>query len=127
MFPGIGGMNPRQMQAMLKKMGIATEEINAVEVTIKKNDGKILIIRNPDVIKMTFQGNSIFTISGNVEELEEIKERSEKVEISDEDVELVVMQTGKSKEEARKILEEEEGDIAKAIMRLKGNENVRKD
>lgn len=109
------------MQAMLKRMGIATEQIDAVEVIIKKADGKILIIKNPDITKMNFQGNSIITMSGNIEEKESLQEeRIERVEISDDDINLVVMQTGKSREEAKKALEEEEGDIAKAIMKLKG-------
>ena len=39
-----GGINPRQMQGMMKKMGISQEEIDASKVTIEKNDGKKIII-----------------------------------------------------------------------------------
>jgi len=46
-------------------------------------------------------------------------ERPEEIEISDEDVQLVVEQTGASPEEARKALEETGGDIAAAILKLK--------
>ena len=41
------------------------------------------------------------------------------VNFTDSDVELVMAQAGVSKEEAQKALEEENGDLAGAIVRLK--------
>ena len=37
------GMNPRKMQAMMRKMGIAQQEIDATEVIIKCPDKEIVI------------------------------------------------------------------------------------
>ena len=34
-----GGINPKQMQGMMKKMGIAQQEISASRVIIEKIDG----------------------------------------------------------------------------------------
>ena len=43
MFPGLGGMNPKKMQAMMKQMGIDQEEIDADRVVIECSDRKIVI------------------------------------------------------------------------------------
>lgn len=114
MFPG--GMNPRQMKQMMKKMGIKTDEIDADTVIIH-GGGKEIVIENPEVVKMTVQGQEIFNITGGT-----VREEEEEVtlEISGEDVAMVSEQAGVSKEEAKKALEESDGDIAGAIMKLKG-------
>lgn len=108
MFPG--KINPKQMQAMMKQMGINQEEIDALRVIIEKEDGKI-IIENPSVQKITMQGNESFQISGEVRE-----ESAEK--FSENDVELVAEKTSSSKEAAREALEKTDGDIAEAILEL---------
>jgi nascent polypeptide-associated complex subunit alpha len=59
-----GGVNPRQMQGMMKKMGIAQEEIDAYKVIIEKTDGNKIIIENPSVMKIKMQGQTSFQISG---------------------------------------------------------------
>ena len=46
------------------------------------------------------------------------KIQSKKEEIPKEDIDLVVEQTGKSVEEAKKALKETKGDIAEAILKL---------
>ncbi|RLI93219.1 MAG: nascent polypeptide-associated complex protein [Candidatus Altiarchaeales archaeon] len=114
MFPG--GLNPRQMKQMMKRMGIRTEEIDANTVTIHGSEREI-IIEDPEVMKMVVQGQEIFNITGG-----KIREREVEasVEIEEEDVEMVSKQANVSKEEARNALEESRGDIAAAIMRLKG-------
>jgi NACalpha-BTF3-like transcription factor len=40
---------------------------------------------------------------------------------TEEDINLVMQQTGKSYEETKKALEESEGDLAKAILMLQGS------
>ncbi len=111
MFPGIGGINPSQIKGMMKKLGINQAEIEAERVVIEKKDGGRIVIEEPSVQKIVMQGQASFQISGEVRE-EEIKG------ISEEDVKLVVEKTGKSKEKARKVLEEVGGDIAEAIVKL---------
>jgi nascent polypeptide-associated complex subunit alpha len=111
MFPGLGGVNPKQMQAMMRQMGINQEEIDAAEVTIKKSDGSKIIIENPSIQKITMKGQSSFQISGD------IKEESAEA-FSEEDIDLVADKTHKSKAEAKSALEATKGDIAEAIMKL---------
>jgi len=110
MLPGLGGMNPKKMQAMMKQMGISQEDIPAERVIIEKPDGK-LIIENPSVQKVTMQGQESFQITGD------ISESTTEVQFSDEDVSLVAEKTGKSKEEALQALEKTK-DIAEAIIQL---------
>lgn len=111
MFPGI---NPRQMQQAMKKMGIQQTEIPATEVIIKTED-KEIIISNPSVQKVNMMGQESFQISGNVEE----RELSSQPEISEDDIKTVMDQTGSDSETARKALEEANGDLAEAILKLK--------
>jgi len=75
-----GGVNPKQMQGMMKKMGISQEEISAEKVIIEKRDGTVTIIENPSVIRIKMQGQTSFQISG------EVSEKSKEVEISSEDI-----------------------------------------
>lgn len=104
----LGGMNPRQMQGMMKKMGIAQEEINASRVIIEKNDGTKTIIENPEVMKIKMQGNISYQISG-----EEYEEEG----ISEEDIKTITEKTNCSEEQVRESLEKT-GDLAESILEL---------
>lgn len=109
MFPGLGGLNPKKMQGMMKQLGISQEEIDASKVTIEKSDGTNMIINNPSVTKMNIQGQDMFQIQGEVSE--------EQAGISEEDIKTVAEKTGKSEDKAKAALEET-GDLADAIMKL---------
>ncbi|MDH5460375.1 MAG: nascent polypeptide-associated complex protein, partial [Candidatus Bathyarchaeota archaeon] len=74
-----------------------------------------ITIEEPEVAIMEVQGQKIFQIAGG-KITEKVAER--KSVIPEEDIRLVADQTGKSPEEARKALEECEGDLAKAILLL---------
>ena len=118
MFPGMGGgrggMNPKKMQGMMKQLGIEMDEIeNAEQVIIKTTDGEI-IINNPSISIMRAQGVDTYQINGDVS----VKTAPKELVILDEDVRLVCDQTGASEEEARKALEENNGDLAEAILAL---------
>jgi nascent polypeptide-associated complex subunit alpha len=108
MFPG--GINPKQMGQMMRRMGIKNEELDAKEVIIILNNGKKLRIQNPQIQTIEMQGNKTYTIAGNA---------VEESGIPQEDIELVAEQSGASKEQAKKALEETNGDIAEAILKLK--------
>ena len=104
----IPGMNPRQMQKAMAKMGMKQEEIDAIEVVIKTPLGN-LVVRDPQVVKVKMMGQESLQITGAIEE---------ESSISEDDVNTVAEQTGKSKEESRKALENASGDLAEAIMKL---------
>ncbi|MBD3354754.1 nascent polypeptide-associated complex protein [Candidatus Woesearchaeota archaeon] len=109
------GMNPRKMQKMMKKMGIAQTEIDANEVIIRCDD-KEIVITEPSVAKVKAMGQEQFTVSGNVEE----RELDATPEINEEDIKTVMGQADVDEEKAKEALESAEGDIAKAIMDLQG-------
>ena len=106
-------MNPKKMQGMLSKMGIAQEEIDANRVIIETDD-KNIIIENPAVAKISMQGNQTFQISGEITE-QDLEAETE--ESNEEDIETIVEKTGCSKEEATTELEKT-GDMAEAIINL---------
>ena len=108
MIPGLGNINPKKMQAMMKQLGINSEEIDALRVIIEKADGKT-IIENPSIQKIKMQGQESWQITGEA--------REEAEGISEEDISLIMEKTGKTEEEAKKALEET-GDIAEAIVKL---------
>jgi len=105
----IPGMNPKQMQKAMKRLGVKQEEIPAKEVIIKQED-KDLIIRNPQVMKVNMMGQDSIQIVGDIEEVSSI---------SEEDIKTVAEQAGVSEEEAKKALEKNDGDLAKTILELK--------
>ena len=102
------GMNPRQMNKMMQKMGIKQEEIDASEVIIK-TPGKNLVIKNPSVTKVDMMGQKTFQVIGEI---------SEESPISEEDITTVAEQANVSKEKAKKALEKHNGDLAEEIVEL---------
>ena len=108
-------MNPRQMKQMMKRMGIRTEEIDAEEVVIKCLDREI-VVESPQVMKTTMSGQEMFQISGTITE----RELEVEITLDEDDVRIVVEQAQVSEDQARKALEESKGDIAGAILSLKG-------
>jgi len=107
----IPGLNPKDLQKAMKKMGIKQEEIPAEEVIIKCAD-KNIVIKNPSVSKVNAMGQETFQIAGG----EIIEETSS---ISDDDVKTVAEQAKVSEDKAREALEKSDGDLAKAILELK--------
>ena len=104
-------LNPKKMQAMMKQLGINQEEINAERVVIEKQNSRI-IIENPSIQKIKMQGQENWQISGEARE-ENLEEK-----ISAEDIKMVSEKTGKTESEAKKVLDDCNGDIAEAIMKL---------
>jgi nascent polypeptide-associated complex subunit alpha len=104
----LGNIDPKQMDALMRKMGIKSQSIDAEEVVIK--GPKTIVIKEPQVTMMEVQGQKTFQIAGRIEETP--------VD-NGEDLKVIMEQTGASEEEARRALEDSQGDIAEAIMKLK--------
>ena len=109
MMPGI---NPKQMKAAMRKMGMTMEEIEDVDKVVVYTARGNYVFENAQVVGVTMQGQTSYQLSGDVH-----FEEAELV-IPDEDVALVAAQTSKTPEEARAALTETKGDIAEAIMKL---------
>jgi len=101
------GMNPRDLQKAMKKMGMKQEEIDANEVIIKCGD-KDLVVKNPQVTKIKMMGQETIQVVGDITEVEQEA-------FNKEDIKTVMDQTGCDEEEAKSLLEQE-GDIAAAIL-----------
>ncbi len=106
-------ISPKQLEKAMAKLGMQAVPVEAHEVIIK-TDQKDIVIKNPQVTKLTVSGQTSWQILGEVEERQ--------TEPSEEDVSLVVSQTGASREQARQALIESGGDLAAAIIKLKKNE-----
>lgn len=94
-------------------MGIKSQELHAKKVLIETEEQNILL-ENPKIIKITLPGlsGSTYQISG--------EEKLQEQEPSSEDIKLVIQAVGVSEEQARIALKESDGDIAKAIIKLRG-------
>jgi nascent polypeptide-associated complex subunit alpha len=106
-------LNPRDLQKAMQRMGIQQQEVDAHEVLIKC-EGKEIVIKEPQVAKVNMMGQETWQITGKAEE----RAASKMPEISEEDLQTVMSQTGKNKEEALKAIKEAEGDLAQAILKL---------
>lgn len=107
-----GRINPRQMNQMMKRLGINVKEIENVKKVVIQTDKKEYIFDDAEVTIMDSQGQKTYQISGRPKILD-LKD-----EINKEDIDLIIEQTGKTIEEAKKALEETNGDIAEAIIKL---------
>jgi nascent polypeptide-associated complex subunit alpha len=127
-------MNPKQMKAAMRRMGIQQDEVEGVEEAIIRTKDKEIVFRRPDVMSITAQGQVTYQIVGRPEERPRTtageaagEGEGEDVEAaapapaakySEEDVELVMGQTGASEEDARAALDDCEGEVAEAIIKL---------
>ena len=111
----IPGMNPRQMQKAMQRMGIQQTEVDDAQQVIIKCKDRQIIIDDPAVSRVNMMGQETWQVIGKARE----ESLSSVPEISDDDVKTVVEQTGCSEDEARSALEKNNGDIAETIMELK--------
>ncbi|MCD6536232.1 MAG: nascent polypeptide-associated complex protein [Thaumarchaeota archaeon] len=117
-------LSPRQlrrMQArMLGNLGLDLKELGTAEEVVIRLQDKELVLKNPSVVEMRIEGESIYQIIGGELEEREAEQKMEEVyEPSQEDIALVAAQAGVGEEEAKNALIEAEGDLAKAILLLK--------
>ena len=106
MMPNI---DPRQLKKIMKRMGMSIETLEEVEKVIIQTKNKEYVFDSPEITIMIAQGQRTYQISGEPKVIKRLRE---------EDIQLVMEKTGKSKEEARKALEKADGNIAQAIIDL---------
>ncbi len=108
------GMNPRMMKQAMKRMGIKQEEIDDAEQVIIRCSDREIIIDDPQVSKVNMMGQDTFQVVGSISE----REISTAPSISEDDIKTVMEQAKVSEEEAKKAIEDADGDLAKAILDL---------
>ena len=107
-----GNINPRQMKAMMKKLGMNVEQIEDVQSIVIKTPKGNYIFDSAEVQAMTMQGTTTYQIQG------EPRFEAAAPDIPKEDVTMVAAQANVSEEKAREALVATKGDIAEAIMKL---------
>lgn len=129
MLPG-GARNERQMQMMMRRLGMKTEPVDGVEEVIVRTRDKEHVFRAPEVTILTVQGVRTYQVVGDPT----IRPRTADATPSagagtpaapppssgppDEDVQLVMEQAGVERDEAIGALEAVHGEPAEAILRL---------
>jgi len=107
-----GGVNPKQMQSMMKKMGISQTEIMARRVIFETDEGD-LVIDDPNVLKVMMQGQETYQVTGEAR-MEESTEL-----FSEDDIKMVMDKVEVDREIVIEHLQKNDGDIAATIMELK--------
>ncbi|MHA2181627.1 MAG: nascent polypeptide-associated complex protein [Promethearchaeota archaeon] len=124
----------RQMRRRMQQQGVDMDQIEATRVIIEGTE-KTLVLEQPEVILMKQAGQEIYQIIGQAEELSsdmvtvmsdrdiedgDIIDPAEiKPTITENDIMLVASQANVDKKEAESVLNDCNGDIAKAILFLK--------
>ncbi len=106
-------MDNRNARRMMDRMGINLKEIPDVQEVVIKTADRELHITNASVSEVTAQGNKVYQVTGDVEEVE-----LEKKTFSEEDILLVQQQANTTREKAIAALEGSEGEVARAILKL---------
>ncbi|NPD87104.1 MAG: Nascent polypeptide-associated complex protein [Asgard group archaeon] len=122
MMGGKRPLSPREAKRMQARM--RQVELDGVEEVVIRFADKETVIYNPTVVKAFIPGmmeSDTFQVVGEGIDRPRGSETSvsKKETYSDTDVDLIMKQTGVSKEEAVEALEEENGDLAGAIVKLK--------
>ncbi len=116
-------VNPRQARRMMEKMGMKMDAVADAKEVIIRRENTELVIENPQVTVMQFQGQKIYQVMGTssferpITVIEEV-ELEKPIQVSEEDIQLVAAQAGVSYEVAKKALEQTNGDLAQAILNL---------
>ncbi|MCI4320468.1 MAG: nascent polypeptide-associated complex protein [Thermoplasmata archaeon] len=127
MIPG-GPRNARQMEMMMKRLGMATENVDGVEEVIIRTRDKEHVFKAPEVTILTVQGVRTYQVVGS----SEVRKRSASTSTAagpapsapepsgppEEDIELVMAQAQAERDEAIAALEATHGAPAEAIMQI---------
>ncbi len=127
MIPG-GPKNPRQLELMMRRLGMSTESVPGVEEVVLRTRQQEYVFRAPEVTILTVQGTRTYQVVGTPE----VRPRSAAPASSagaaaapaspagppEEDVQLVMEQANVSREEAIEALAATHGAPAEAILRI---------
>lgn len=119
-----GKMNSREVKRMMQQMGIKSTEYPDVKKVVMEAGNKRYIIENPEVTAITAQGQTSFQIVGTMREestpLSDNKQPQGQT-FPEEDIKLVMEQSGASREKAIEALKMTDGQPADAILKLISN------
>lgn len=117
-------INPREQRRMMQRMGMNMDSVADVQQVIIRTATKDIVIDEPEVAILQVQGQKMYQVIGGQVSEQAPSARTAagsapaKPAFTEEDVQLVADQTGKSLEKAKEALMEADGDLAKAILLL---------
>jgi nascent polypeptide-associated complex subunit alpha len=122
-----GARNPRQLQMMMKQLGMTTEPVEGVEEVVIRTRGREEVFERPEVTVLTVRGVRTYQVIG--ESKSRARSTSEPTPIGagavpaaagppEEDIQLVMEQAGVDRSEALDALERSGGAPAEAILSI---------
>ena len=114
-----GAPQGRDAKRMMQKMGMKIDEIDGVTEVLIRTATREIIIKEPVVTSVVVQGQRMYQVTGGSAHERTPSAEAAQPEVTEEDVNLVATQTGKTVDEAKAALKESGGDLAEAILRLK--------
>ncbi len=129
MLPG-GPRNERQMQMMMRRLGMTTEAIEGVEEVVIRQKEQEIVLRDPEVTILTVQGVRTYQVVGTPEKRARTSDAAGPAAPSgapaapahrgppEEDIQLVMEQGGVDRDEAIEALRSAGGEPAEAIMKI---------
>jgi nascent polypeptide-associated complex subunit alpha len=128
MLPG-GPRNQREMQQMMRRLGMSTEPIDGVEEVLIRTRDKEIVFARPEVTALTVQGVKTYQVVGDA--LTRPRTASApsapaagaptppaRAGPPEEDIALVMDQAGVDRDEAIEALDATDGAPAEAILRI---------
>jgi nascent polypeptide-associated complex subunit alpha len=112
---------------MMKQMGMNMNELGDIKRVILQGDNKEIVIEGPQVTSINVQGTKMYQVAGGSETerkpqtgaaTEAAPVEEVQLVIPEEDILLVAQQANVSIDRARVALEDSEGDLAQAIIKL---------
>ena len=119
--------NSRRARRMMKQMGMNMNELSDIKRVILQGDDKEIVIEGPSVTSINVQGTKMYQVAGGRETERKIQAagaveaapvEEEPLVLPEEDILLVAQQANVSIEKARAALENSDGDLAQAIIKL---------
>ena len=118
-------MDSRRARRMMKQMGMNMNELGDIKRVILQGEKREIVIEGPQVTSINVQGTKMYQVAGGTETErkpstgEAAPEPEEApLEIPEADILLVAQQANVGMDVARRTLEECEGDLAQAIIKL---------
>ncbi|MDG6940174.1 MAG: transcription factor [Nitrososphaerota archaeon] len=99
---------------MMERMGLNMKQVEDVKEVVIITGSKEMRLPQAQVFEINAKGMRVFQVSSSTVEEKEVEAPKAK----EEDIALVASQAGVSRERAKAALEEADGDIALAILRL---------
>jgi nascent polypeptide-associated complex subunit alpha len=118
----VARVDSRRARRMMKQMGMNMNELGDIKRVIMQGDKREIVIEGPQVTSISVQGTKMYQVAGGRETERtpsmEAEEEKEQLVIPEEDILLVAQQANVSIEVAKRALEDCEGDLAQAIIKL---------